>query len=74
MLFSTHSLTPSLIWHFNLVVQIIGEFYDAKISARQLSQMAYLKAIHETGARITHDVKNLLQSLNMLCFAAERRG
>lgn len=74
VLFSTHSLTPSLIWHFNLVVQIIGEFYDAKISARQLSQMAYLKAIHETGARITHDVKNLLQSLNMLCFAAEREG
>jgi signal transduction histidine kinase len=74
VLFSTHSLSPSLIWHFNLVVQIIGEFYDAKTSARQLSQMAYLKAIHETGARLTHDVKNLLQSLNMLCFAAEREG
>ncbi|MFA6442069.1 MAG: ATP-binding protein [Sterolibacterium sp.] len=74
VLFSQHSLSPSLIWHFNLVVQIIGEFYDAKVSARQLSQMAYLKAIHETGARLTHDVKNLLQSLNMLCFAAEREG
>ena len=74
ILFSTHALTPSLIWHFNLVVQIIGEFYDAKVGARQLSQMAYLKAIHETGARLTHDVKNLLQSLNMLCFAAEREG
>ena len=74
VLFSRHALSPSLIWHFNLVVQIIGEFYDAKISARQLSQMAYLKAIHETGARLTHDVKNLLQSLNMLCFAAKREG
>jgi len=74
VLFSQHPLSPSLIWHFNLVVQIIGEFYDAKISARELSQMAYLKAIHETGARLTHDVKNLLQSLNMLCFAAEREG
>lgn len=74
VLFSQHTLSPSLIWHFNLVVQIIGEFYDAKVSARQLSQMAYLKAIHETGARLTHDVKNLLQSLNTLCFAAEREG
>lgn len=74
VLFSQHALSPSLIWHFNLVVQIIGEFYDAKVSARQLSQVAYLKAIHETGARLTHDVKNLLQSLNMLCFAAEREG
>ncbi|MDD5177161.1 MAG: sensor histidine kinase [Sterolibacterium sp.] len=70
-LFSRHALSPSMIWHFTLVVQVIGEFYDAKLSARQLSQMAYLQAIHETGARLTHDVKNLLQSLNMLCFAVE---
>jgi len=33
-----------------------------------------LQAVHETGARLTHDVKNLLQSLNALCFAAEREG
>ncbi|MCX7172232.1 MAG: ATP-binding protein [Proteobacteria bacterium] len=69
VLFTRHDLSPSMLWHFTLVVQIIGEFYAAKLSARQLSQMAYLKAIHETGARLTHDVKNLLQSLNMLCFA-----
>lgn len=72
VLFARHPLSPSLIWHFTLLVQIIGEFYEAKQSARQLSQMAYLRAIHETGARITHDVKNLMQSLNTLCFAAER--
>ncbi|MCX7178981.1 MAG: ATP-binding protein [Proteobacteria bacterium] len=72
LLFTRHPLSPSMIWHFTLVVQIIGEFYDAKLSARQLSQMAYLQAIHETGARLTHDVKNLLQSLNMLCFAVEQ--
>ncbi|MBI3522961.1 MAG: sensor histidine kinase [Betaproteobacteria bacterium] len=72
VLFSRHPLSPSLIWHFILLVQIIGEFHEAKLSARQLSQMAYLRAIHETGARITHDVKNLMQSLNTLCFAAER--
>jgi signal transduction histidine kinase len=28
--------------------------------------------VHETGARMTHDVKNLLQSLNALCAVAER--
>jgi len=69
LLFTRHALSPSMLWHFTLVVQIIGEFYAAKLSARQLSQMAYLQAIHETGARLTHDIKNLLQSLNMLCFA-----
>jgi signal transduction histidine kinase len=72
VLFTRHALSPSMLWHFTLVVQIIGEFYAAKLSARQLSQMAYLQAIHETGARLTHDVKNLLQSLNMLCFAIEQ--
>ncbi|MBK7686360.1 MAG: hypothetical protein IPJ25_10445 [Rhodocyclaceae bacterium] len=30
--------------------------------------------MHETGARLTHDVKNLLQSLQMLCHAANEPG
>ena len=34
-------------------------------------QNAYTQAIYETGARLTHDVKNLLQSLRSLCAAAE---
>ena len=72
VLYASHPLSPSLVWHITLLVQIIGEFYAAKFSSRQLTQMAYLQAIHETGARITHDVKNLIQSLNMLCLAAGR--
>jgi signal transduction histidine kinase len=31
-----------------------------------------LEAVHETGARLTHDIKNLLQSLNVLCSVAVR--
>ena len=30
--------------------------------------------MHETGARLTHDIKNLLQSLNNLCFMAQSAG
>jgi signal transduction histidine kinase len=37
-----------------------------------LRQTSYLQAVHETGARMTHDIKNLLQSLNVLCAAAVR--
>ncbi len=65
---------PALIWHFNLLVQMLGEFYLAKVQARELERMSYVRAVHETGARLTHDVKNLLQSLNALCFAAEKEG
>ncbi|HTE16125.1 MAG TPA: HAMP domain-containing sensor histidine kinase, partial [Burkholderiales bacterium] len=31
----------------------------------------YTQAIHETGSRLTHDVKNLLQSLQVLCAVAQ---
>ena len=33
--------------------------------------MSYLRAVHETGARLTHEVKNVLQSLDNLCFMAQ---
>lgn len=36
--------------------------------------MAYLQAVYETGARVTHDVKNLLQSMQTLCYAAAQPG
>ena len=51
---------------------MLGEFYVAKIREQKLQQQTYVQAVHETGARMTHDVKNLLQSLNVLCAAASR--
>ena len=70
-LYTRHKLGPSLIWHFHLLSQLTNEYYIAKQHARALQQMSYLRAVHETGARLTHDVKNLLQSLNNLCFMAQ---
>jgi signal transduction histidine kinase len=73
-IYSQQPLSPALNWHFNLLVQLLGEFYEAKLRARELQQLSYVKAIHQTGARLTHDVKNLLQSLNALCLAAASEG
>lgn len=70
-LYTSYSLSPSLAWHFQLLVQLLGEFHADKLRAVQLKQLSYLQAVHETGARLTHDVKNLLQSLQTLCHAAE---
>ena len=70
-LFTKHKLSPALIWHFHLLLQLTNEYYSAKQRARELQQMSYLRAVHETGARLTHDVKNLLQSLNNLCYVAQ---
>jgi signal transduction histidine kinase len=70
--FTRQKLSPSLEWHFHLLGQLLGEFYVAKIREQKLQQQTYVQAVHETGARMTHDVKNLLQSLNVLCAAASR--
>jgi signal transduction histidine kinase len=70
--FTRQPLGPSLIWHFHLLGQLLGEYYVAKQREQKLQQQTYVQAVHETGARMTHDVKNLLQSLNVLCAAAER--
>ena len=71
-LYTRPALSPSLTWHFHLLGQLLGEFYIAKLREQKLQQQTYVQAVHETGARMTHDVKNLLQSLNVLCGAVER--
>ena len=70
-LYTQHKLSPSLIWLFHLLAKLTNEYFVTKQRARELQQMSYLRAVHETGARLTHDVKNLLQSLNNLCFMAQ---
>ena len=72
--YTQYNLSPALTWHFNLLGQMLGEFYLAKLRERKLQQQSYVQAVYETGARLTHDVKNLLQSLNVLCAAAEQEA
>ncbi|MEW6313752.1 MAG: HAMP domain-containing sensor histidine kinase [Pseudomonadota bacterium] len=60
--------------HTRLLVQLVGRFYQAKRREAAMRQMARMQAIHETGARLTHDVKNLLQSLTTLTAAAQQDG
>lgn len=67
-------LSPALAWHFHLLGQMLCEFYTAKLREQAQQQQSYLQAVYETGARVTHDVKNLLQSLKMLCTAAEQEA
>jgi len=57
--------------HCKLLVQLIETFYIAKKQEQELEQQAHLRAIYETGARITHDIKNLLQSLQTMTILLE---
>jgi len=69
-IYSRYRTSPALYGHLRLLGQLLGEFYLAKLREQALRQASYLEAVHETGARVTHDVKNLLQSLNVLCSVA----
>ncbi|MDP2135005.1 MAG: sensor histidine kinase [Sulfuritalea sp.] len=74
VLYTLHALSPTLLWHYNLLAQLLAQFHADKQRALALKQLSYMQAIHETGARLTHDVKNLLQSLNALCSAGTEPG
>ena len=67
-------LSPALLLHMRLLAQVVGEFHEGKRRENALRQHAYLQAVHETGARLTHDVKNLLQSLYTLTSMAPKEA
>jgi len=74
VVYTHHALSPALVLHIRLLARVIGQFYEAKRREVAMRHAAYLQATHETGARLTHDVKNLLQSLYALISAAPREG
>ena len=72
--YAPRAFSPAVLLHLKLLMQMVGHFYEALRRERLHQQSAYTQAIYETGARLTHDVKNLLQSLRSICAAAEMRG
>ena len=69
-----HTPSPAMRWHVEWLLRLATEFYLVKFQTHELQRMGYLQAVYETGARVTHDVKNLLQSLQTLCYAASQPG
>jgi signal transduction histidine kinase len=61
--YAHRSVGAALRLHGQLLLQLVAHFYRAKQREEQLTRSARLQAVYETGARITHDIKNLLQSL-----------
>jgi signal transduction histidine kinase len=63
VLFAYRPMGTTLMLHARLLVRLVSHFLLAKEREQTLAQQAHLRAIYETGARVTHDIKNLLQSL-----------
>jgi signal transduction histidine kinase len=72
-MYSNQSLNPSLVLHMHLLVKLIGYFYLAKQREQSLRDITRLQAVYETGSRLTHDLKNMLQSLLSLTAIAQSR-
>jgi len=70
-IYTRWSLSPAVLLHLKLLTEMVGHFYEAKRREQAQRQSAYTQAIYETGARLTHDVKNMLQSMRSLCAAVE---
>ncbi len=71
-LYSRWQLSPAMYLHVQLLTQILSEFYEAKRREETISQNTYMQTFYETGSRLTHDIKNILQSLGTLTAAAEQ--
>lgn len=70
IIYTKQILNSAMVLHANLLIQIIDIFYQAKRRELELSRQAHMTAIHETGARLTHDIKNLVQSLTFMVTTA----
>lgn len=71
-LFSTWQFRPAMYLHVQLLTQILGEFYEAKCREEAITQTTYMQTFYETGSRLTHDIKNILQSLGTLTAATQQ--
>jgi signal transduction histidine kinase len=70
-IFTHQSISPTVLLHMKLLVQVLGYFYHAKRREQRLREITRQQTIYETGARLTHDLKNMLQSLFALTSVAQ---
>ncbi len=69
--FMRSAVGPTVLLHMRLLVQVLGNYYQAKRREERLREMTRQQVIYETGARLTHDLKNMLQSLFALTSVAQ---
>lgn len=73
-IFTYRRIGSTLKLHCKLLIQILENFYLSKKREQELANQSRVMAIHDTGARITHDIKNILQSLNVITSEPEGKN
>ncbi len=65
-LYSHIPMGSALKIHAQLLMQLMSYFYQSKLREVTLKNQTHLKAVYETGSKLTHDIKNILQALQTL--------
>jgi len=65
-LYSHIPMGSALKIHAQLLLHLMSYFYNSKLREISLKNQTHLKAVYETGSKLTHDIKNILQSLQAL--------
>ncbi len=61
-IYTAFSIGPALSLHAKLILHVLAFYYRAKCQEQAIIRQAHLQAIYETGSKLTHDVKNILQA------------
>ena len=74
LVYTANEPGPTLRLHIQLLTRLIQQLYHSRLHEAELRNQEKIRAVHETGARLTHDFKNLLQSLQSLSAAVQSAG
>jgi signal transduction histidine kinase len=69
--YTARKVAPTFVLHIHLLARLTAQFYLARKHTQLLKKRSHLQAVYETGSRLTHDIKNLLQSMQSLSAAVE---
>ncbi len=74
VLYSHIPMGAALKIHAQLLMHLMSYFYHSKLREITLKNQTHLKAVYETGSKLTHDIKNILQSLQALTSVVQADG
>jgi signal transduction histidine kinase len=70
-IYSHKRISSNNYFQINILIKVLEHFHQAKRRQAAFAQQVHLQVIHETGAKLTHDIKNLLQSLHAITSVIE---
>ncbi|MCK5718970.1 MAG: hypothetical protein KAH84_03350 [Thiomargarita sp.] len=66
IIYAPYHINSVHYFQVKILIQLLEYFHETKRRESAFAQKAHLQAIYETGAKLTHDIKNLLQSLHTI--------